>query len=156
MCFSQTLFIIAQSCLLILLALHDWVDLAPFNDLKATRATSSLKAHVATTFLNCGIIGGALVGTVWYTGKATPTWFAWYLVSAYALFLFGMFMYWYKPMLFGAGRWHKESFKDEYAHTHHVIPGGDEDIRPNTLHVVIHVFIVTSAILAFLKVAGRF
>ncbi len=155
-CFSQKLFVITQSCLLILLIIHDWIDLAPFNDVEIIRKSNYLKGMVISTLINCATIGCALAGTLYYRNLPAPTWFAWYLVIAYSLFCFGAFMFWYRPMLFGAQACSKEHFKKEYAHTHHLIPGGDEDVRPNTMHILIHIFIVLSAVLAFCKAMGRF
>lgn len=152
----QMLFIVTQSALLILLAIHDWVDLTPFNDVGIIRKSNGLTGMVISTAINCGIIAFSLGGTFYYRTDATPTWFSLYLVFSYMLFCFGAFMFWYRPMLFGAQVWDKEHFKKEYAHTHHLIPGGDEDVRPNTMHLFIHFFILTSAVLAILRVTGRF
>ena len=155
MCFSQMLFIIMQSCLLVLLIIHDWIDLAPFNDLRALHA-EGIRAVVISTMTNCTLIAFALVGTLYFGMGPLPGWFSYYLFITYALPLLGGFMLWYRPMLFGSKSWNKEHFKKMYAHTHHLISGSDEDVRPNTLRLVIHFFIVVNAVLAFCKVLGRF
>ncbi len=155
-CFSQKLFVATQSCLLLLLVIHDWIDLAPFNDIFALRANAGVVARIVSTCANSVLIACALVGTLYFRQAALPMWFRWYLVVTYGLPLLGGFMVWYRPMLLGGQAWNKEHFKKTYARTHHLIPGGDEDVRPNTMRIAIHILIVLSAVLAFCKAMGRF
>ncbi len=48
----QELFIISQSILLLFLVVHDWVDVAPFNDLLALHSNGT-KKMVVSTLTNC-------------------------------------------------------------------------------------------------------
>ena len=147
-----TLFVVSQLILIVFLIAHDWFNLVPFNDLAALHSNGS-KKMVISTLTNCTLFTCALLGTLYFRMNALPLWFSCFLLITYGLPLVGGFMVWYRPLLLGGQPFNKEHFQKMYAHTHHLIPGTSEDVRPNTIRLVIHFFIVLSAALACFYVA---
>ena len=58
----------------------------------------------------------------------------------YGLLTVGTLAAWWIPYIFGSYEKHKQGFI-EYKDTHHFLPPRGDNVIPNTMHVIMHMFI---------------
>lgn len=136
-------FIGIQIILLLFMALHDWIDIPPFTDIKELSKHHSVKERFINAVINTSFVLVALVLTVLYAKTTYPLWAAIIIVAVYLLLTIGTLCAWWIPYIFGSSQRHKEGFA-EYRNTHHFLPARGDNVIPNTLHVVLHLFVWTS------------
>jgi len=133
-------FIIIQCILLLFMALHDWVDIPPFTNLKALRRAHSFKFRLIGSFINAGLVIIPMIVTFLYMTSPLPLWARLLFVGIYGLITFGTITAWWIPY-FGGGYWvhgNKAGF-EEYQNTHSFLPTRGDNVVPNTLHVILHI-----------------
>jgi hypothetical protein len=120
------------------LVLHDWIPLGTLNDVKAVRAANpGWKLFVATAVSSAPFAVG-LAGSVIYFRSGYPEWLFWWLWISYGLLFAGELNAWWIPYFFGAPPERAERYRGMFGATHAFLPERN-GIRPNTLHVILHV-----------------
>ena len=139
------------SCLIILfLALHDWIDIYPLNDLETFNKYCSLRNKILMTIINTPffIIYTGILLYYWIT--PFPCWAITYLIICNLLFLGGIIFSWWLPYFFGWPISQVKELHESHGSTHTFLPAiGDHPI-PNTLHVIFHLVFVLNMITTFI------
>jgi len=145
-----TFILIAFQCFVVLfVALHNWVPLGKLNDLKDVREAFPTGKLLITTFINFTPFAIGLAASVFYFGRAYPSWLFWWLWITYGLACYGSLTAWWIPYLLRSEPQRAARYQVMYAATHSFLPEHN-GIRPNTLHVIFDV--VTVAIIIVLAV----
>lgn len=140
-------FISVQSSLLLIMLLHDWIDLPPFTDIAALKKAHTLKERILSTLINSTFVIIPLLITLHYK-YAIPNFLKWIVLLIYTLLSIGAICAWWIPYFFGSSQAHKEGFI-EYKNTHSFLPQRGNNVRPNTLHIILHIHIFICLLCSF-------
>jgi hypothetical protein len=132
------LFIILLIVLLLILALHDWVSVAPLTDIEALSRLHSVKQRLFSTVVSSFFALIPLGFSVNFYPGPFPGAVVVCNVLLLGLLTYGTIRAWWIPYLFGSSTEHKAGFA-EYKHTHHFLPARGDNVIPNTLHCIMHV-----------------
>jgi hypothetical protein len=80
------------------LALHDWIPLGTFNDVKAVREANPGRKLVAATLISLMPFAIGLAASAVYFGRAYPAWLFWWLGISYGLLFVGELTAWCKHL----------------------------------------------------------
>jgi hypothetical protein len=119
------------------LALHDWIPLGTLNDVKAVRAADPVRKLVVGTLISLTPFAIGLAGSAIYFDRAYPAWLLWWLWISYGLLFVGELKAWWIPYLFRPEPERAARYQAMFGATHAFLPERN-GIRPNTLHVVLH------------------
>ena len=136
-----------QGVLWLMLLVHDWVPMYPLNDLRALRRTQTISQTIIYTGINVGACSWALIETVRHYRHSSLS-FPYDPWCIYAIMTIGTILSWWVPYLFGSSKQHQSKMKP-YQSTHSFLPKCSSNIHPNTMHVIVHVFIWVACALGF-------
>jgi hypothetical protein len=128
------------------IALHDWVPLGDLNDVAAVQAADPRGKLVAVTVLSTLPFLVGLCGTVAYAGARFPGWLRWDLWLTYGAAVYGAARAWWIPYLFIDEPARALRYQGMFGRTHAFLPAR-RGIRPNTLHVSLHVAVIAIILL---------
>jgi hypothetical protein len=131
------------------LALHDWIPLGTLNDVKAVRAANPRGKLAAATIISTIPFAIPLGASAFYFGRAHPDWLLWWLWISYCFLFVGELTAWWIPYFFHPDPTRAARYRVMFGATHAFLPEHN-GIRPNTLHVILHV--ATVALLIVLAV----
>jgi hypothetical protein len=121
-------------------ALHDWVPFGRFNDVKAVRATEPVGRLIAVTILSTlPFAFGAAESAVHTSGF--PAWLTTFLWISYGVAACGLLRSWWAPYLLFKEPERAARYQAMHGRTHAFLPMHN-GIRPNTLHVTVHLAII--------------
>jgi hypothetical protein len=144
-----------QTFTVLFLALHDWIPLGTLNNVAGVRATDSRSKLFATTLLSAAPYAFGLAASIIYFRKPYPDWLFWWLWASYALLFFGQLRAWWIPYLLRPDPARAARYQQMFGGTHAFLPER-HGIRPNTLHILLHVSTVALLIvLAVLTIAHQ-
>jgi hypothetical protein len=143
-----TLLIALQAVQVAILWLHDWAPLAPFNDVAAVRAADSTARLVRVTLIQSLPYTVGLVFSLLDSSRGFPGWLWIWLWVSYGLLFLGELRAWWLPYLIRPEPERSARYRAMFGATHAFLPERN-GIRPNTLHVVLHV--CTAATLVVLE-----
>lgn len=132
------------------LALHDWVPLGRLNDVERVRSQNSTANLLMTTVLSTAPFAFGLAASALYLGATYPPWLRQWLVVSYALLFAGELTAWWIPYLFGASEKRVRRYEVMFARTHAFLPAR-HGIRPNSLHMLLHLATALTLILLILN-----
>jgi hypothetical protein len=135
-----------QGFVVAFIALHDWVPLGALNDVSAVQAADPRSKLITVTALSTAPFAVGLGGTIAYAGARFPEWLTWYLWISYGAVVFGVWRAWWGPYLLGGAGARATRYKAMFARTHAFMPERN-GIRPNTLHVTLHVVVIAILVL---------
>ena len=136
-----------QTFVVLFIALHDWVPLGSLNDVKAVQAADSTTRLVTVTVLSTLPFAVALAGSIYYGDHALiHGWLFWWLWISYVAALYGLLRAWWIPYLFVPNPVRAARYQAMFGRTHAFLPAHN-GIRPNTLHVILHLVIVAIVVL---------
>jgi hypothetical protein len=144
-----------QAFHVLFLCLHDWIPLGHLSDIAAVRLQNSVRKLVAGTLISTFPFAFGLVASAIYAwfGRSFPGWlFNWLWISYTVLFL-GELRAWWIPYFFTADPERAARYQIMFGQTHAFLPPHN-GIRPNTLHVVLHVATL-SILIVFALMAAR-
>ena len=139
-------FIACQLYVVLFIAIHDWVPLGSLNNLAGIRAVDSFERRLRTTLLSTLPFAVGLVASIYYASTQFPPWLWWLLWISYGASVYGMLRAWWIPYLLIHDSARAERYQTRFAGTHAFLPQRN-GIRPDTLHVVFHVVLVTLVLL---------
>ncbi len=133
----------------VFVALHDWLPLGRFNDVKAVRATEPVGRLIAVTILSTLPFAlGAAESVMHISGF--PDWLTIFLWISYGVAAYGLLRTWWAPYLLFHEPERAARYQAMHGRTHAFLPIRN-GIRPNTLHVTVHLSILAMLVdLAFL------
>jgi hypothetical protein len=127
------------------LGLHDWIPLGTFNDLKAVRAANPGGKLLLGTLVSLVPFAFGLVASAYYFGRSYPNWLLWYLGVSYALLFLGELRAWWIPYFLRPEPVRAARYQTMFGNTHAFLPSRN-GIRPNTLHVTLHIMTLTTLV----------
>jgi hypothetical protein len=144
----QQILVWLQSFQVAILLLHDWVPLAPLNDVRAARRGHTLTAVILATVVSSLLPSIGLVLSLWYLKSGWPSWLYLYLLAAYGFLLAGELEAWWIPYLVWPRPKRAAEYEEMYGNTWSFLPPRN-GIRINSLHLALH-----AATLATLLILG--
>jgi hypothetical protein len=147
-----TLLVVLQAVQVAILWLHDWAPLAPLNDVAAVRAAESTRRLVVVTIIQSAPYTIGLVFSIVALWRGVPVWLHYWLWISYGLLFLGELRAWWLPYLVKAEPARAERYRAMFGSTHAFLPERN-GVRPNTLHVALHV--CTAATLVALALSRR-
>jgi len=143
-----------QTFVVAFIALHDWVPLGRLSDLSAVHAADSRARLVIVTLLSTLPFAVGLTETVAHAERL-PGWLMIYLWISYGLLAMGALRAWWIPYLLVEDARRSARYQAMFGRTHGFLPVHN-GIRPNTLHVVLHlVILAVIAVLAVMSISAR-
>jgi hypothetical protein len=133
------IFIALQVILLFLMTFHDWVHLPPLTDIRELEKHSSKTGRLINSFIFALLILIPLSLTYFYA-PGLPYSIRRTIAIFYGLLTLGTILSWWVPYIFGSSAAHKAAFA-EYRTTHHFLPKRNDNVTPNTFHVILHIMI---------------
>ena len=115
--------------------------------MKAVRANNPGSKLFRTTVLSTMPYAFGLAASIVYAGKPYPGWLEEWLLVSYGLLFLGELRAWWLPYFLGTTSARVARYDSMFGYTHAFLPAR-HNIRPNTLHIVLH--LTTVAILVIL------
>jgi hypothetical protein len=131
------------------IGLHDWIPLGPLNDVKAVRTAVSAGKLFISTVLSTLPFAIGFAASVYYARTGFPHWLLWLLWISYGLAIYGMLRTWWIPYLLIDEPARADRYQAMFGRTHTFLPVRN-GIRPDTLHIALH--IVPLAVIILLAV----
>jgi hypothetical protein len=141
-----------QLFVVIFIALHDWVQLGPLNNLAAVQRSDPTSKLILVTALSTLPFAIGFAASAFYARTGFPGWLMWWLWISYVTGAYGALRAWWIPYLLVEDPARIERYRIRFAGTHSFLPVHN-GIRPDTLHCVLHAVIL--AILVLLGVVTR-
>jgi hypothetical protein len=150
----QQILVGLQSFQVAILLLHDWVPLAPLNDVRAARRGHPLKLIFLATVVSSLLPLIGLVLSLRYLKSGWPSWLYLYLSAAYGFLFAGELEAWWVPYLLWPQPKRAAQYEEMYGNTWAFLPLRN-GIRINTLHFALHAdTLATLLVLGFHFVLG--
>ena len=145
----RTALLALQAFHVLFLALHDWVPLGRFSNLRAVREANPGGKVLMASVISTIPYAFALAASLYYWNKKFPGWLHIYLWVSYTFLFVGELEAWWFPYFFGWKAERAARYKTMFGGTYSFLPER-HGIVPNTLHVILHVS--TVALLTVLAV----
>jgi hypothetical protein len=136
-----------QCCVVLFVALHNWIPLGKLNDLRGVRKEFPGNKLLITTLINFTPYAFGLAASAFYLERRFPGWLLWWLWISYGLAVYGSLKAWWIPYLLRPDPILAARYQVMHGATHTFLPERN-GISPNTLHVMFDV--LTLAILIVL------
>jgi hypothetical protein len=130
--------IVLQGIQVVILWLHDWLPLAPLNDVVAVRSADPASRLVRITLIQSAPYTIGLVFSIIDLSTGFPDWLWTWLWISYGLLFLGELRAWWLPYLIRPEPERAARYQVLFGSTHAFLPVRN-GVRPNTLHVVLHV-----------------
>lgn len=127
------------------LCLHDWIPLGSLNDVKAVRAANPGGKLLLGTLISLAPFAFGLAASAYYLGSPYPHWLIWYLGVCYALLFLGELQAWWVPYFVRPEIARAARYETMFGNTHAFLPARN-GIKPNTLHVILHVMTLATLV----------
>ena len=127
------------------LGLHDWIPLGSLNDVKAVRAANPSGKLLLGALISLAPFAFGLAASAYYLGRSYPHWLLWYLDVSYALLFLGELQAWWIPYFLRPDPARAARYQAMFGNTHAFLPARN-GIRPNTLHVILHLATLTTVV----------
>lgn len=132
--------IILQIYVTLFVALHDWVPLGRFNDVKAVRATEPAGRLVTVTILSTLPFAFGAAESAAHSAHF-PAWLMIFLWISYGVATYGLLRSWWAPYLLFNEPERARRYQAMHGATHAFLPLHN-GMRPNTLHVTVHLAVL--------------
>jgi len=146
----DAVFLALQAVVVLFLLFHDWVDLAPLNNLAAIRGEDTLLRSVFVTLLPAVPAAIGLFYSARHFGRAYPDWLEMLLWITYGLFILGMLRAWWIPYLVRPDPERAARYQVIFAGTHSFLPQRN-GMAPDTLHTLFHIVTASTLIALFIR-----
>jgi hypothetical protein len=134
--------VVLQLFVVLFIALHDWIPLGKLNNVEAARkADPTWKLLLVTVFSTLPFLIG-LVASIHYAATRFANWLIWWLWISYGLGAYGFLRTWWIPYLLVKDAARATRYQARFAGTHAFLPERN-GLRPDTLHVLLHLVILT-------------
>jgi hypothetical protein len=148
----MTASLVLQAFHVLFLALHDWVPLGRFSNVRAVRQANQGGKLLLASVISTTPYAFALAASLFYRDKRFPGWLIIYLWISYIFLFVGELEAWWLPYFFGWKPERSEQYQTMIKGTYSFLPQR-HGIAPNTLHVILH--LSTVALLAVLALLTR-
>lgn len=135
---SEKLLLIGLIFIFLLMIVHDFVPLGPFNDVEAILNDRPLKELIFVTVVNAGQILLIIIGVLFFIGKKYPIIIKLWLIIHQSCIFIGALIAWWIPYIFGIGAEQRaERYQEMFGDTHSFLPIMN-GIVPNTIYTIFH------------------
>lgn len=135
---SEKLLLIGLIFIFLLMIVHDFIPLGPFNDVEAILNDRPLKELIFVTIVNAGQILLIIIGVLFFIGKKYPIIIKLWLIIHQSCIFIGALIAWWIPYIFGIGAEQRaERYQEMFGDTHSFLPIMN-GIVPNTIHTIFH------------------
>lgn len=135
---SEKLLLIGLIFIFLLMIVHDFVPLGPFNDVEAILNDRPLKELIFVTVVNAGQILLIIIGVLFFIGKKYPIIIKLWLIIHQSCIFIGALIAWWIPYIFGIGAEQRaERYQEMFGNTHSFLPIMN-GIVPNTIYTIFH------------------
>lgn len=135
---SEKLLLIGLIFIFLLMIVHDFVPLGPFNDVEAILNDRPLKELIFVTIVNAGQILLIIIGVLFFIGKKYPIIIKLWLIIHQSCIFIGALIAWWIPYIFGIGAEQRaERYQEMFGDTHSFLPIMN-GIVPNTIYTIFH------------------
>jgi hypothetical protein len=141
--------IVLQTFVVLFIALHDWIPFGRLNDIRAVQSADSRARLVTVTVLSTLPFAVCLAGSIYYLHAPRPDWLMWTLWLSYGAAVYGALRAWWIPYVLIDEPKRAARYQIMFGRTYSFLPERN-GIRPNALHVALHVIIVAIVALLFL------
>lgn len=142
------IFILLQLILFFIMILHDWLPILPFNNVADLKKHDSNKKRFIGSLINgVAVLIPLILTLIYYPNYSASTVNT--IICFYLLITVGTIVSWWIPYIFGSSKSHKEAFL-KFQNTHHFLPKIKDHVVPNTLHVILHLFVWSCLAIAIL------
>ncbi len=138
--------LVCSSLITLFLALHDWINIYPLNDLETFNKHCSLRNKILMTIINTPffiIYTGILL---YYWSTPISSYAASYLTICNLLFFIGIIFSWWLPYFFGWPATQVKELHATHGTTHTFLPAIGNNPTPDTLHIIFHLVFVINII----------
>lgn len=139
-----------QAFVVAFIGLHDWVQLGDLNDIRAVQAADSRDRLIRVTIYSTAPFAFALFACGVYANTRFPGWLNWYLYITYGMAALGMIRAWWGPYLLWSEPVRAARYRAMFGRTRAFLPERN-GIRPNTLHVSLHLVLVAIIVLLIVR-----
>lgn len=144
---SEKLFICGLGLILLFMLLHDWVPLGSLNNVQAVKLEHTTGELVRITVIQTLSILVVIAIALIFIGKTYPIWAKLWLVIHLGSILTGAILAWWIPYFFGTSPERVDRYTHMFGDTHSFLPIMN-GIVPNTIHVLFHLTLLLTWILA--------
>ncbi len=127
---------------------HDWLPLGRLNDTRAVQAADSRSRLITVTLISTLPYAFGLIACLENTGMPWPVWILRYLWISYGLLLIGQLRAWWVPYMIVPDAARARRYEFMFGRTHAFLPVRN-GIRPNSLHLALHVSTLATLVLLF-------
>jgi hypothetical protein len=138
------LLIVLTALYLVVVLVHDLVPLGRLNDI-ARQREQPLPARLLVEAGNVVPIVAILVLALVSPSGRLPVGAAVYIGLYIVVFAVLAWLSWYRPYLFGSTPEREAAAAQEYGRTVQILPARGTRIRPNLMHVILHVLFLATA-----------
>lgn len=143
-------FLVCQLCVVLFIALHDWIPLGRLNNMAGIRAADTPGRLFFVTVISTLPYAIGFAASAYYAFSRFPMWLMWLLWISYVAGVYGMLRAWWVPYLLVRDPVRAARYQSRFAQTHAFLPTRN-GIRPDTLHVCFHaVFLLALVLLGVL------
>jgi hypothetical protein len=136
---------------LVSVLVHDWVPMFPLNDL-VRQSEHPIRIRALVELGNVLPIGVILVLAVIFPEGRLPLGASIYIGAYLVIFAALAWLSWYQPYFFGTSPARESASAREYGRTVQVLPSRGGRVRPNLVHLVLHVMFLAVAIVALTRI----
>lgn len=129
-----------QAYVVLFVAFHDWIPLGLFNDVRAVRENEPAGRLIAVTALSALPFAVGLIQSVVHPAHF-PQWLMIFLWASYGVATYGLLRTWWAPYLLFEEPGRAARYQAMHGRTHAFLPLHN-GLRPNTLHVTVHLAII--------------
>jgi hypothetical protein len=129
-----------QAYVALFVALHDWVPLGRLNDVKAVHAVEPRGRLIVTTVLSTLPFAFGTAESLAHV-SGFPDWLKIFLWICYGVAAYGLLRTWWAPYLLFSEPERALRYQAMHGRTHAFLPHRN-GMRPNTLHVTVHLCIL--------------
>jgi hypothetical protein len=137
--------VLLQAVQVAFLWLHDWVPLAPLNDVSAVRRENTTGSLIRTTVIQSLPFTIGLGFSIADLRSGYPPWLWIWLYISYGLLLGGELRAWWLPYMLRAEPARAARYRAMFGTTHAFLPERDGMV-PNTLHCLLHLATLATVI----------
>jgi hypothetical protein len=142
--------IVLQTYVVAFIGLHDWIQLGDLNDVRSVQAADSRPRLIWVTIYSTAPFAFALCACAVYANTRFPGWLNWTLYVGYGLAALGMVRAWWGPYLLWNEPARAARYQAMFGRTRAFLPERN-GIRPNTLHVSLHLVVVAIIVLLIVR-----
>src|SRR5450755_909972 len=146
----QAAFTALISLQFLIILLHDLVEVPGWSHTSQLQAVHGKRRLWMATLINSIFPGTAAAFAFYFWGRPKPLFVSRYWMIYCAITALSVIVMWYLPYYLGASAKKKDEYRRFYAGTRQILPARGDNPRSNLLHLLFHIVVGATLILALL------